>query len=204
VFWILVLGLGCRTDVTYEGTLVGNAGSTKGKLTSTSGYTCDAPQIPISNIQLFNIQGDELYVDMNPTSDLLVEGMEIPLVDASSVYLEMGNWELVCTVGAEENIFAFVSPTLDLALSGNGLTENMLIALGDEDWLLSPNPQEALEQNSTLWNDGNANGDIDSSDSLLAQSTFVEEDDDNEDEHSDTGDDSHSEESDNDEEDTAE
>ena len=208
MFWMLVLGLGCRTDVTYEGTLVGNAGGTKGKLMPTSGYSCDTPWIPVNSLQLLNVQGYELYGEVSPTDDLLQTGVVIPPIDASSVHIEMGNWDLVCTVGEENTLFNFVSPTLDLKLGANGFAERMILALGENGWLLAPDPQEKLEQTSKLWNDVNVNGEIDDSDSVLAQSNTLEEEDhedDNEDDHSDTGDDSHSEESDSaEEEDRAE
>ncbi len=187
---LLVLN-GCRTDVRYDGTLVGNAGGGKGQLVTTSGMSCTTPTIPISQIQLLDATGGVVYTTENPSTDLLTEGVKFPIIEADKLSLQMSSWRLDCVYEGVDVVFNFENPLIEFSLQESLSGISVIFYLGDTDWLLDTDPQQILQTQSTAWLDQNQNGRVDEYEPLFGYAEGEVQDDDQDDtdadDHDDTG-----------------
>ena len=164
--WILFV-LGCRTEVAYEGTLVGNAGSGKGKLAITTGVNCEQPVIPVTQLNYLSEGGGVEATDTLSGIDLMKDGLSLRTGTFSSVQIQMDNWQLDCMKGQAPITFSFVEPLVTFNLQAEILPSTYILMLGDSEWLEDPRPEVRLQAFSSMWTDVNANGEIDTEDSLI-------------------------------------
>lgn len=189
-FWLLA----CRTDITYEGTLVGNAGSGKGKLAISQGFDCTDPVIPVDHLSYLNDQNETLLVDDVGTTDLFTDGVGLASGEYQLLDLSMAAFSLTCMGPDGEVSWEFPAQVLRFSITSPIESRSYLFELGTVDWLLSDRPEEALQTASTMWLDGNQNGEVDVADSQVGtietdnDSDYEDDlDDDHDDDHEDTG-----------------
>lgn len=164
MIWLWILA--CRTDITYDGTLVGNAGSGKGKLAISQDYDCTESMIPVEQLSFLDVNGDVLDSQMYTETNLLTDGVDVASGDYSSIEMNLATWNLDCQGPNGSVFFAFDAMQLAFEVQSPMTAGAYIFLLGDSNWLESPHPEERLQTNSTMWfdvdQDGEVNPDVDS------------------------------------------
>ena len=155
--WILGL-LACRTEgIVYDGTLVGNAGSTRGKLAESKDHDCADPVVYVSQVRYLDSTGVENSLWMG-TVDIFHQELALENGSHGIVELQIEEFALQCSVGGNETTYNFVGGTLQLVPQTALSATNYILELGTKDWLVAPNPTLLLYSASALFVDSNGDG----------------------------------------------
>ena len=153
IVWLL---FACRSDVTYEGTLVGNAGSGKGKLARTTGLECSNPNIQVSEMRYIDASGN---VQSTETIDEdLFAGIPIPDGSPSQLQLDLGTFSITCAQHNQEEMFSFPDTTISISMLAALVSDNYIIELGEAEWLRTIEPRNALQNGSAIFIDVDGDG----------------------------------------------
>lgn len=186
IVWLL---FACRSDVTYEGTLVGNAGSGKGKLARTTGLECSNPNVQVFEMRYIDASGN---VQSTETIDEdLFAGISVPDGSPSQLQLDLGTFSITCAQHNQEEMFSFPDTTISISMSSALISDNYIIELGDPEWLRTTDPRSALQSGSAIFIDVDGDGLLSTEEEVDIlgagdERSFDEEDsDDTENEHND-------------------
>lgn len=155
--WILGL-LACRTEgIVYDGTLVGNAGSTRGKLAESKDHACADPVVYVNQVRYLDSTGVETSL-WTGTVDIFHQALPLENGSHGIVELQIEEFALQCSVGGNETTYNFVGGTLQLVPQTTLSATNYILELGTKDWLVAPNPTLLLYSASALFIDSNGDG----------------------------------------------
>lgn len=162
IIWLL---FACRSDVVYDGTLVGNAGSGKGKLARTTGAECVNPEVLVSEMRYFDSSGT-LQSTETIGADLF---QEIPVAFGSpaSVEMDLGAFDLNCTQNNQAQTIPFSATTVSLTMASPLEDDFYIIELGDPEWLAMTDPEIPLINGSAIFVDADGDGILSASEEQL-------------------------------------
>jgi len=129
--------IACRTDVTFQGTLVGNPGTGKPKLAENSSVRYTAAKATIGSIISDNDQSNNIDREIDLLSN---DSLELPKGTTNSLQVYFSDCSLSIAGTTEEN---FILPAFILNLSSNtpftiSETETYIIELAYTGWLDEP------------------------------------------------------------------
>ena len=188
MIWLWMLA--CRTDITYDGTLVGNAGSGKGKLSISQGYDCTDPVIPVEQLSFQDGNGTVLASQSYTETDLLTDGVDVASGEYLVLEMNLAPWTLDCQGPNGNETFVFSALRLRFDVQSPMTEGAYIFLLGDSEWLSDSHPEERLQTQSSVWLDVDQDGVLNpETDSIVGTATSDDHSDDSDDHEDDTGDD---------------
>ena len=168
---LLYFILGCiREDIVHDGTLVGNAGSSKGKLAendffvygSSSSTDLYENELFVQQIIAFDQESNILY-DIQPDVDFLSQSIQIPVDDIYHLRFHTKTTQIRYDHNStlKEEILEIPESEIDFYLQKQWEDKNYIIEFGERDWLGSDNPIEKFLYSSSIFEDVNGDGDVD-------------------------------------------
>ena len=157
---MILFFLACASDVVFEGTLVGNAGSGKGKLAENDNITFVDSQVQVLSLSVFDQNNTEQFAqDIN--ANILTESIPMPAGHGFRMQLKLA----ASTVSYLQNNVAaeYTIPQMNVDFYLNTELEptTFLFEFGSSNWLLDADPAQMIKNKSSLFVDANGNGEID-------------------------------------------
>ena len=152
--------LACASDVVFEGTLVGNAGSGKGKFAENDNIQIVESEITVLSLSVLDVEGIELYKEMIHV-DIVQEPMPMPMGEGETLTLQIASRSISYI---QNDVFMeYKLPEMNVVFQLNQslVDAQYLFELGRKNWLEDPEPENLVIQSSSLFLDSNQDGSID-------------------------------------------
>jgi hypothetical protein len=160
---------GCISeDIIHDGTLVGNAGSSKGKLAENAffvyGSSADENdnELFIQMIVAFDQSNNVLY-EIHPNVDFLSQDIQIPVDDIYHLQFHSKKTQIryYHQTMLKEELLEIPESEINFYLQKKWEDKNYIFEFGEHDWLNAENPIQNFLYSSSIFEDINGDGIID-------------------------------------------